>query len=71
MLAIKRSAGVAPEADLRIPLRTGDETSKWGESGASLSEVQSRGISGPANIIDVLQEKFEENKIFNGRYSIY
>ena len=52
-LAAKRSAGVTPEVNLRIPLHTGNKACKWGyprwlwNSGPTSSEVQNRGISGP------------------------
>ena len=53
MLAIKRSAGVAPEMNLGNPLRTGDNA--WNQETHSGFETQgrhhqkskNRGISGP------------------------
>ena len=64
MLAAKRSAGVAPEVNLRIPLNAGGEACKWG-GGSTLAlkpvttslEVQNRDISGPTKRTDVHQRK--------------
>ena len=52
MLTTKRSAGVTPEVNLRIPLHTGNKACKQGDSlwllnsGQTSPEVQNRGISG-------------------------
>ena len=53
MLAIKRSASVTPEVNLRNPFHTGKEVCKYGDqlrlwnSGQTSPKVQNRGISGP------------------------
>ena len=49
MLAIKRSAGIAPELNLRIPLHVDDEAPKQGNLpwGSKPQEVLNRGTRGP------------------------
>ena len=61
MLAAKRSAGVAPDVNLRILLCVGNKAHKQGDATLALkpraditSEVQNRGISGPTKRNDVL-----------------
>ena len=57
----KRSAGVAPEVNLRNPLCAGEEVCKQGNppylwnTGQTSPEVQNRGISGPTKRTYVLQ----------------
>ena len=52
MLTVKRSAGVTPEVNLRIPLHTGDKAYRWGDppwiwnAGQTSPEVQKKAISG-------------------------
>ena len=61
MLAAKRSAGVAPEVNLRNALHISDEANQSGNPpwlwnrGQSSPEVQNRGISGPTKRTYVLQ----------------
>ena len=52
MLATKKSAGVMPEVNLRIPLHAGDEAFMGGIHPVwqTSPEVQNRGISGPINL---------------------
>ena len=64
MLATKRSAGVTPEVNLRIPFSVGNEVCKqrdppwlW-KLGQMSPEVQNGGISGPTKRTDVLQKNF-------------
>ena len=53
MLAAKRSAGVAPEVNLRMSLCIGGEASKRNPEETS-PELQNRGISGLTKRTDVL-----------------
>ena len=60
MLAIKRSAGVAPEVNLRNLLRTGEEACKRGihydfETRTASPEVQTMGVSGQTKKTHVLK----------------
>ena len=70
ILATKRSAGVAPEVNLRNSLFTGDEACKQGihpvfKPYHQTSPVQKKSISGPTKRIDVLQNKFEKSCSFD------
>ena len=62
MLANKRSAGVAPEVNLRILLHAFDEACKVSnlalKSRADVIRNQNMGISGPTKRTDVLQKWF-------------
>ena len=66
MLAAKKSAGVAPQVNLRIPLLAGDEAHKredplWlSNPRQTSSEVQNREISGQTKRTDVLQNFFKK-----------
>ena len=61
MLAVKRSAGVAPEVNLRNPLQAGDEAHKQGIY--PRFEVLNRGINTPTKRTDVLQNSFLKNHV--------
>ena len=62
MLAAKRSAGVAPEVNLRILLHTGDEACQWGDplpalkSRVDVTRSQDRGISGTQLQLDKIEK---------------
>ena len=62
MLAVKRSAGVTPEVNLRNPLGAGDDSGE--ESTLALKprltspEVQNRGFNGCSKSTDVFQYCF-------------
>ena len=69
ILATNRSAGVAPEVNLRNPLFTGDEACKQGirpsfEPYHQTSPVQNMGISGPTKRTDVPQNSLEKSCSF-------
>ena len=70
MLATKRSAGTAPEVNLRNLLHMGNKVCKWGNPpwlwnpGQMSPKVQNRGISGPIEKTGVLQ-KIKSKKTFN------
>ena len=77
MLAAKRSAGVAPEVNLRIPLCTGKEACKQARGctatfkpGQTSAEVQIRGNSDPTKRTDVLQKlKINKNISMSKKHS--
>ena len=54
ILVAKRSAGVAPEVNLRMSLCTGEEACKRNPEETS-PELQNRGISGLTKRTDVVQ----------------
>ena len=56
MLAVKSSAGVAPEVNLRISLHAGKEVPGF-ETQDTHHQVQNTGISGSTKRTDVLQLK--------------
>ena len=58
MLATKRSGDVAPEVNLRDPLRAGDKTYKPGDP--------KKGLSSPIKSIDVIFKKVEYFVLFLG-----
>ena len=70
ILAAKRSAGVAPEANLRNPLRVGDEARKQGNlpwlrnPGQMLPEVQNRDISSPTKGLMSSKSKPPANEVW-------
>ena len=67
MLGTKRSAGVAPEVNLRehvthIPLPSVNKAAHCGFESQEMSpEVQNRGISGPTKRTYILQKIFLKN----------
>ena len=66
-LSFERSAGVAPEVNLRILLCPNNEAHKWGvplwlwNPGQTSPKVHNRGISGPTKRTDVLQKILQKN----------
>ena len=57
MLAVKRSAGVAPEVNLRNPLHAGEETCTLALiPGADITRSPKQGCQWPINRTDVLQK---------------
>ena len=65
---LKRSAGVAPEMNLGIPLHTGNKVHRQGihsgfeTQGQTSPEVKNRGISGPTKGTYILQKYFKTTK---------
>ena len=71
MLGLKRSAGVAPEGNLRNPLHADSGAGKHGSTQIlkARAEVQNSGISSPTKRTDALQF-FQKKRVLSSSVSV-